>query len=293
LHSEAGEAPELQEPQAGNSVSKYLGETTGECIGTFMLVFFGCGSVVVTVLFSAHTGLLQIAVIWGVGVALAIYATRHLSCAHLNPAVSIAMVVGGRMTSTKLPGYLTGQFLGAFCAAAVLYGLFAPSIAMYENLHGIVRGAPASMQTAMMFGEFYPNPGSGTAVSVSTMTAFFAEGVGTFCLVFLVFALTEGCNLGRPDDSLAPLFIGLTVTAIISVLAPLTQAGLNPARDLSPRLFAMFAGWGKAAMPDNSYGFLIVYVMGPIVGGILASLFFTRIIQPLMKNKENNNCNCR
>lgn len=142
----------------------------------------------------------------------------------------------------------------------------------------------------MMFGEFYPNPGSGAAASVSTMTAFLAEGIGTFGLVFLVFALTEGCNLGRPDDSLAPLFIGLTVTVIIFVLAPLTQAGLNPARDLSPRLFAMFAGWGKAAMPDNNYGFLTVYVLGPIVGGILAALLFTRLIEPLMKDKENNNC---
>lgn len=261
----------------------------GEYIGTFMLVFFGCGSVAVTVLFSVHAGLLQIAMIWGVGVALSIYATRHLSCAHLNPAVSIAMVVGGRMTPARLPGYLAGQFLGAFCAAAVLYGLFSPSIALYESLHGIMRGTPASVQTAMMFGEFYPNPGSGAAASVSTMTAFLAEGIGTFGLVFLVFALTEGCNLGRPNDSLAPLFIGLTVTVIIFVLAPLTQAGLNPARDLSPRLFAMFAGWGKAAMPDNNYGFLTVYVLGPIVGGVLAALLFTKLIEPLLKDK-NNNC---
>ncbi|NOX24840.1 MAG: aquaporin family protein [Deltaproteobacteria bacterium] len=263
---------------------------TGEYIGTFLLVFFGCGSVAVTILFSAHTGLFQVAAVWGIGVALAIYATRHLSCAHLNPAVSIAMVVGGRMAPAKLPGYLTGQFLGAFCAAAVLYALLSPSIALYESLHGIVRGTPASIQTAMMFGEFYPNPGSGAAAAVSTMTAFFAEGVGTFALVFLVFALTEGCNIGRPDDSLAPLFIGLTVTAIISVLSPLTQAGLNPARDLAPRLFSMLAGWGKAALPDNHFGFLTVYVLGPIVGAVLAALLFTKIIEPLMNDKRNNGC---
>ncbi len=264
----------------------------GELIGTFMLVFFGCGSVMVTNLFSAHVGLMQIAIIWGVGVALSIYTTRHLSCAHLNPAVSIAMTVGGRMAPAKLPAYLTGQILGAFCAAAVLYGLFSSSIAQYESLHGIVRGTPASIQTAMMFGEFYPNPGSGEAASVSTLTAFLAEGIGTLILVFLVFALTEGCNLGRPDDSLAPLFIGLAVTVIIGVLAPLTQAGINPARDLSPRLFSMLAGWGRAALPDNHYGFLTVYVLGPIAGGVLASLFFTRIIEPLM-NKKHYNCNCR
>lgn len=273
-------------------MSQHLRDFSGECIGTFILVFFGCGSVMVTVLFSSHAGLFQVAAVWGIGVALSIYATRHISCAHLNPAVSAAMVVGKRMTMAKLPAYLAGQFAGAFIAAFVLYSLFGPSIAQYESLHGIVRGTQESINTAMMFGEFYPNPGSGPAATVAMTTAFLAESIGTFGLVFLVFALTEGCNLGRPDDSLAPLFIGLTVTAIISVLAPLTQAGLNPARDLSPRLFSMLAGWGKAGLPDSSYGFLIVYVLGPITGGILASLLFTRFIEPLMRDTTNNTCIC-
>ncbi len=80
---------------------KYARDFVGEFIGTFILVFFGCGSVAVTVLFSAHVGLFQVAIVWGIGVALAIYATRHLSCAHLNPAVSIAMVVAKRMNPVK------------------------------------------------------------------------------------------------------------------------------------------------------------------------------------------------
>jgi len=71
----------------------------GDLIGTLILVFFGCGSIAVIILFSSHSGLFQIAAIWGVSVALAIYATRHISCAHLNPAVSIAMVVTGRMAA--------------------------------------------------------------------------------------------------------------------------------------------------------------------------------------------------
>lgn len=71
-------------------MSRNLRDFTGEFIGTFILVFFGCGSVMVTVLFAAHAGLFQVATIWGIGVALAIYATRHISCAHLNPAVSSA-----------------------------------------------------------------------------------------------------------------------------------------------------------------------------------------------------------
>jgi glycerol uptake facilitator protein len=265
----------------------------GELIGTLILVFFGCGSVIVTTLFSAHTGLFQIAALWGVGVALAIYATRHISCAHLNPAVSIAMVVSDRMASRKLPSYLLGQFTGAFLAAALLYILFSSSISQYESINGILRGSRYSIKTAMMFGEFYPNPGLEYVPPVSTMNAFLAEMVGTFALVFLIFSLTDGCNVGRPDDSLSPLFIGLSITVIISVIAPLTQAGLNPARDLSPRMFAYFAGWKEAAFPDSRGGFLTVYVLAPITGGILAALLFEKIIKPVMSNKNNTTKTCK
>ncbi len=259
----------------------------GELIGTFILVFFGCGAVAVTVLFSSHVGLFQVAVVWGLAVTLAIYATRHLSCSHINPAVSLAMAVGRRMSIRELLVYWAAQFTGAFLAAAGLYVIFSSPIAQYEALNGIIRGAPESVKTAMMFGEFYPNP-SLESFSLSTYGAFTAEAFGTFCLVFLVFSLTEGCNVGRPDSSLAPPFIGMTVTMIISIIAPLTQAGINPARDFSPRIFAYFAGWGDAALPDKHYGFLTVYVLGPFIGGIIASLLFTRLIQPLMLNKENN-----
>jgi glycerol uptake facilitator protein len=265
----------------------------GEFIGTFLLVLFGCGSVAVTVLFSAHTGLFQVAMVWGLGVTIAIYATRHLSCAHLNPAVSIAMVFGKRMSLSKLPIYLCAQFLGAFVAAAVLYLLFADSIAQFESVNHILRGSPASVKTAQMFGEFYPNPGAGIAAAVTPLTAFLAEAVGTFALVFLIFSLTEGCNLGRPGDALAPVFIGVTVTIIISILAPLTQAGLNPARDLSPRLFAMLTGWGSAALPDQGLGFITVYVLGPVCGALLAAGMFTYIIEPVMNGKaEKDDCCC-
>ena len=68
--------------------------------------------------------------------------------------------------------------------------------------------------------------------------SFLGELLGTFLLVLLIFALTEGCNVGRPDHAHAPVFNGLTVTALICLLAPLTQAGLNPARDFGPRLVA-------------------------------------------------------
>jgi glycerol uptake facilitator protein len=279
--------------ETANWDSEHFSNFLGELIGTFILVFFGCGSIAVTILFSSHSGLFQIAAIWGISVALAIYATRHISCAHLNPAVSIAMVVSDRMTARKLPSYLLGQFTGAFLAAATLYLLFSSSIAQYENINGILRGNVDSIKTAMMFGEFYPNPGLGYEVTVSTMNAFLAEMVGTFALVFLIFSLTGGCNVGRPDDSLSPLFVGLSITIIIYVIAPLTQAGLNPARDLSPRMFAYLAGWKEAVFPDSHWGFLTVYVLGPITGGILAALLFEKIVKPIMSNRSNSKtCKC-
>jgi glycerol uptake facilitator protein len=267
-------------------------EFVGEFAGTFLLVFFGCGSAAVTVLYSAHMGLFQVAMVWGLGVTMAIYATRHLSCAHLNPAVSLAMVIGRRMPISKLPMYCIAQFIGAFIAAATLYLLFGESIARYESVNHIVRGTSASIKTAMMFGEYYPNPGAGVAAAISPLTAFFAEAFGTFILVGLIFSLTEGCNLGRPDDALAPLFIGLTVTIIISILAPLTQAGLNPARDLSPRIFALFAGWGSAALPDQSFGLITIYVLGPACGAAIAAMAFAFVIERLVKRKNVNQDSC-
>lgn len=268
---------------------RYSKEFIGEVLGTFLLVLFGCGSVAVSVLFNAYQSILQIALVWGVGVTLAIYATRHLSCAHLNPAVSLAMYFGKRMKAHKLPAYLTGQFVGAFLAGLTIYLLFNPTILAFEVTNNIVRGSTGSIQTAKMFGEYYSNPGSVAVVSMPLAMA--AEGFGTFLLILMIFALTEGCNIGRPNDALAPLFIGLTVTSIICLIAPLTQAGLNPARDFGPRLIAWIFGWGDAAFPDRSGGFFFVYILSPVFGGAMASWFFVKVLEPAMK-KSSGSCNC-
>ena len=267
----------------------YKREFIGEALGTFILVLFGCGSVAVSILFNAHQGLMQVGLAWGIGVTLALYLTRHLSCAHLNPAVSLAMVVSGRMPFRNMPVYISAQFAGAILAGLALYMLFAPSIGAYENAQGIVRGSAESVKTAMMFGEYYPNPGA--AAIVSLPLAIGAEAFGTFLLVLMIFALTEGCNVGRPDGGVAPVFIGLTVTSIICLIAPLTQAGLNPARDLGPRLVAWLMGWGDAAFPDRVGGFFHVYILAPLLGGVAASLFFVRILEPAMKHLSER-CDC-
>lgn len=260
---------------------KLSNEFKGETLGTFLLVLFGTGSVAVSVLFNAHQGLMQIALAWGIGVTLAIYLTRHLSYAHLNPAVSLAMVISKRMPANKIPVYLTAQFLGAFLAGLAVYGLFGPSISAFESTHNIVRGSAESVQIAKMFGEYYAAPGSTSIVSLPLAIA--VEAFGTGLLLLMIFALTEGCNVGRPSDTLAPLFIGLTVSSIICLVAPLTQAGLNPARDFGPRMVAWIFGWGSAAFPDQSGGFFLVYILGPILGAAAASLFFIYALEPTMQ----------
>ena len=269
---------------------KHLRDFIGEFLGTFVLVFFGCSTVAVTVLFDAHQGLMQVAFAWGIGVTLAIYCSRHLSCAHLNPAVSFAMAVSRRMSWRLLPWYVLGQFFGAFSAAALLYGLFGETITQFEAHQHLLRGSDESRITAMIFGEFFPNPGLPAWVQVGPVTAFFAEAVGTGMLVMLIFSLTDKCNLGRPDEALSPFFIGAAVTVIIAIIAPLTQAGLNPARDLAPRLFAYWAGWGDAAFPREPWSFLTVYVLGPILGALMAALAFTWGIEPLATKKNKPKC---
>lgn len=257
-------------------IKSNIKELIGEATGTFILTLFGCGSVAVAVLFGEYSSIFQIGLVWGVGVTLAIYLTRHLSNAHLNPAVTLAMVFSRRMKAGKIPTYLMAQLLGAFLAGFAIFSLFSPSIAAYEHAHQIIRGSEASVMTAKMFGEFYPNPG-GLAV-VSLPLAMAAECFGTFLLVLTIFGLTEDANTGRPGNSITPLFIGLTVSSIIWLIAPLTQAGINPARDFGPRLFAWIAGWGDAAFPDDCGGFFWVYILSPILGGCIAAVF-----EPFMK----------
>src|SRR5688572_21453468 len=104
--------------------------------------------------------------------------------------------------------------------------------------------------------------------------AFLAETIGTMILALVVFAVTEDRNVGGPGR-LAPVFIGLTVAILISVIAPLTQACFNPARDFGPRLFAYAAGWDDIAIPGpNGRGFVTVYIVAPLLGAVLGGGLF-------------------
>lgn len=243
-------------------------ELLGELIGTFIMVFFGTSAVAAAILFNAFGSLLEVALIWGIGVAIAIFSVRNYCPAHLNPAVSLAMSLAGKLPWRKFPTYVLSQLFGAFLAGVVVYLVFGYAITQYEASHEILRGSDASRSMAAMFGEFFPNPGFADKVSVTWWQGMFLEALGTFILVFVIFRITEK---KEQSDNLIPVMIGLTVTLIICVVAPFTQAGLNPARDFGPRLVAWFAGWGDAAFPEAPFGFLTVYILGPFLGGAAAA----------------------
>jgi glycerol uptake facilitator protein len=256
----------------------------GEFFGTFLLVFFGCGSVAAAVLTGAQVGIFQVAIVWGLGIATAIYLTGALSGAHLNPAVTCALASWGGFPARRVPLYLLAQFAGAFVAAAVLHAVFAGPLVAFESAHGLVRGAAGSEASAMIFGEYFPNPGgrpltaAGRAI-VSPAAAFFIEALGTAVLVLVIFAVTDERNRARPRE-LTAVTIGLTITLLISLLAPLTQAGFNPARDLAPRVWSALAGWGGVPFATNGTGWLTVYVIAPLVGGQMGGLLYRMFFRP-------------
>lgn len=262
-----------------------------EALGTFLLVLFGCGSLHTAVLIGAQAGLWQVAIVWGLAIMLAIYVVGGVSGAHINPAITIALAAWGRFPWFKVPFYIAAQLCGAIAAAAVLYAAYGSFIVAKEQQKQVTRGEPGSVVTAMCYGEYFPNPGrlatgdAGLSTAelethwplVTQPVAFGVEVLGTAILALVVFAVTDPRNAGAPPANLAPVFIGLTVAALISVLAPLTQACFNPARDFGPRVFAYCAGWGSVAIPGpNGIGFVTVYIVAPIVEAWLGAAVYER-----------------
>ncbi len=268
-------------------------ECVAEAVGTYILVFFGVGAVHTAVLTGAQSGIWQVAVVWGVAVALAIYATSAISGTHINPAITIAFVAFRDFPVRKAPWYVGAQLLGAFLGAATLYALFGHLLREFESAAGVIRGQAGSELSAMVYGEYFPNPSIAkalpwTKVGVSELQAMLGEGIGTAFLAFFVFALTDEHNRKGPGTYLAPLFIGLTVSIVISIIAPLTQAGLNPARDFGPRLFAYCAGWGTIAIPGPCGGFFTVYILSPVIGALVGAGSYQYAIRPHLISAAKN-----
>jgi glycerol uptake facilitator len=274
-----------------------LARTGAEMLGTFILIFFGCGAVHVAVLTGDLAGLGQVAMVWGVAIMSAVYICGGISGAHINPAVTIALACWGRFKVSDAPAYIAGQLLGAMLGAATLFLLFSPMLDERESIKKVERGKPGSEITAMCYGEYYPNPGkfSGGAdaydpfehakhmVHMTEAMACLAEFIGTLILALAVFAMTDDRNGAAPAARFAPVFIGLTVAILICVLAPLTQACFNPARDFGPRLVAWAAGWGPIAIPGpNGSGFFTVYILAPIAGAVAGGGLYTLLLRPCL-----------
>lgn len=253
---------------------RLLPACAGEFIGTFILVFFGVGAVNAAVVTGAQSGLWQVAVVWAIGVSLGIYAAAALSGAHINPAITLVAAVYDRFPLRLVVPYWVSQVAGAAVASLILYAMFSDAIIEFERQKGLLRGGPGSEMSAMVFGEYFPNPAIyGTAQDawriVSVRGAFIAEMIGTAMLAFMVGAVTSEKNMARPPAGFVAIVIGITVAAIISVIAPLTQAALNPARDFGPRLVSYALGWGEIAIPGPRDGWFVVYILGPLVGGLI------------------------
>jgi len=128
----------------------------------------------------------------------------------------------------------------------------------------------------MIFGEFYPNPG-GEALpkpdqrAITGPQGFLSELLGTALLALVVFTLTDERSNILPAW-LIPFAIGITLTVLISLFAPVSMGGFNPARDLAPRIFSSLVGWGNLPFSINGYGWLTVYVIAPILGALLGGL---------------------
>lgn len=271
-----------------------------EMLGTFLLVFFGTGAVHIAVLTGDLVGLWQVGVVWGIAIMLAIYVCGAVSGAHINPAITLALAAWQMFPWSRVGAYLMAQLTGAFLASAVLFTVFQPYLAAKEKQRDVIRGEPGSEITAMCYGEYYPNPGifaddakpysrsehDAFNERVSTFAACLVEMIGTLILALVVVAVTDPRNPMCPGN-MAPVFIGLTVAALICVIAPLTQACFNPARDFGPRLFAYFAGWGEIALPGpRGTGFLTVYILSPIVGAVAGTGLYQCVIRPAAAQPE-------
>lgn len=253
-------------------------ELGAEFVGTFILILFGNGAVVVSVATGSYD-LWAVSLMWFVGVSLAIYAAGAVSGAHINPAVTLSFAAFTEFPWRKVGPYVVAQVLGAFTASVAIYVAFHGVINNFEAANNIVRGEPGSQLSAMVFTTYAPNPaivGTGQAAfdQVPMWTWFASEMIITALLVFGVFYIIEEVNAGRPLANIGPAMIGILVAGLVAYEAPVSMAALNPARDLGPRIFALLAGWGDIALPGPRAGFWIP-TLSTVVGGLIGGAIYT------------------
>lgn len=217
-----------------------------EFIGTLSLVLFGCGAAVVAgtgVGAVSGLGLLGISFAFGLAVVVMAYSIGNISGCHINPAISISMLVAGKLSAKDTAGYVVAQILGAIAGSGILYVLISGQ-AGFSGLGDWALGSNG-------WGEGYLG-------EYNTMAAFVAEVVFTFLFLFVIFATTSKFG----NSTMAGLAIGLTLVLIHLVAIPITGTSVNPARSIGPALFS-----GGVALAQ-----VWLFVVAPIIGGVLAAL---------------------
>lgn len=216
-----------------------------EFIGTFSLVLFGCGSAVIAGISGtgpSGIGLLGISIAFGFALVAMAYTIGGISGCHINPAVTIGVLIAGKMEIKDAIGYILAQFLGAILGAGALYL--------------IVIGRPDFVMGEWALGS--NGWGEGYLGEYNTVSAFLIEAIMTFLFIFVILATTSRFG----TSAMAGLAIGVTLMLIHLVAIPVTGTSVNPARSLGP---AVFAG-GKALTQ------LWLFFAAPILGALLAAL---------------------
>lgn len=167
---------------------------------------------------------------------------------------------------------------------ALNYGLWRPIIANFEKANNITRGSPTSDITASLGFGVFPFPAAQRdnewpADIINPGQAMFIEAFGAGLLCFVVFMILDERNTTLKNKGIAPIIIGLSIGAMISIISPLTTGCFNPARDFGPRLIGAMAGWGRRAFPGKDSGFW-VYLVGPplgaLAGGAVYDFWYSR-----------------
>ncbi|XP_045073728.1 aquaporin-9 [Coregonus clupeaformis] len=243
-------------------------EFLAEFLGIFVLILFGCGSVAQTVLSKGALGEpLTIHIGFTLGVMMAVYVAGGVSGAHVNPAVSLAMVVLGKLPIKKFPVYVAAQFLGAFAGSCAVYGLYYD--ALMEHTGGVMQVTGVNA-TANIWAS-YP------AKHISVIGGFVDQVIGTAALILCILAIIDGKNIGAPKG-MEPLCIGLIIMAIGVSMGLNCGYPINPARDLGPRLFTAVAGWGMEVFSAGGCWWWIP-VAGPMVGGVVGAAVYFLFIE--------------
>ena len=218
-----------------------------ELLGTFWLVFGGCGSAVLAAAFpNLGIGFVGVALAFGLTVLTMAYAIGHISGCHLNPAVSVGLVVGKRFPLSELWAYVLAQVAGAIIAAAVLY-IIATGKAGFDLSGGFASNGYAAH-----------SPGG-----YSLLACLVAEVVLTFMFLMIILGATDR----RAPQGFAPIAIGLGLTLIHLIGIPVTNLSVNPARSTGPALFA--GGWAV----EQLWLFWVAPTVGAAIAGLVYAMF--------------------